>query len=167
MDSYPGLCDCCASGDATCFCLKATCLPCLAYGQNYALAISGPDKIQGGCCTPCCMHCVVDAILPTTVSLTGAPAYLQWIPFGGFLMRMQQRIQVVSGTGILGSCLIELFCYPCSLTQVNQTLHAHFKADPSALYTPKNSVLGFLDQPKLVEGAYETYLAAPLLSQKM
>jgi Cys-rich protein (TIGR01571 family) len=143
----PGLCSCCEDGDACCFCAKATFLPCAAYGDNYSTAVHGPGhSCTASCYAPCCAHCLLDAALPASVSLCAAPAYLQ-VPVGAFMLRTQQRINVLLDESYLTACCLELFCGPCSMTQVHLALRGEMVADTTLRFKSSASFLGFVTHP--------------------
>lgn len=149
----PQLCDCCADGDARCFCAQATVAPCVAYGTNYSHAVHGPNASGGGCapcCAPCCAHCMLDAALPVGIQLGSGPSFLQ-VPVGGFMLRAQQRAAIIEGESCPLACCIELFCAPCSLTQVHRTLRAQMPfpgpGSSTPIYVPSVAVLGLVKRP--------------------
>jgi hypothetical protein len=117
--------------------------PCVAYGNNYTLAIHGSKSTspECDCCAPCCAHCILDAALPTAINLGGCSSFCS-IPVGGCLLRAQHRLAVLEHENYISAFAAELCCGPCSLTQVYRELKRQ-----NVTYDKATSVLGFISHP--------------------
>ena len=150
------LCECCQvmvsesaeqqeADDENCLCVVGACAcPCAGYAWNYAVAVQREDEW----CSwflPCCMHFVLDgAVSGLAAHFSGIP-YLM-LPVGTILRVMQRRVVEKKEESLTTSCVEELFCWGCSIGEMNRRLRKRERAHLPP-YGVGLALLGTLSEP--------------------
>ena len=143
-----GLCRCYAdAGDnEDLLCVMGACAcPCIGYAWNYAV---GVQKESDGCVwlLPCCTHLVLDG------GASALAGYFSGIPYlllpVGTLLRVVQR-RAVEKEQLTSTCVEELFCWGCSIGELNRKLKA--REEQHLPPYKGNSILGTLSEPPVIE----------------
>ena len=145
---HGGLCNCC-SADEDCLCVVGACAcPCAGYAWNYTVAVQKESDLCTGF-LPCFIHVALDGVI------SGLAAYFSGIPYlvlpAGTLLRVVQR-HAVEKESLSNTCVEELFCWGCSIGEVNRKLRER-EVEHLPPYDG-NPILGTLSEPPMSTNSF-------------